>query len=345
MVRQVTKDYIAKVCAVDPATVSLALNNHPRVAASTRLRIQAEARRLGYVPNQAARRLARGRFTRNARAIERVGAVLFDCHIPLRGAYMTLLSGVEQESSDRGGMLVFLRETRDNPGRRLFELGRSGAVDGLVLFGAVDDAAVRQAQTTGLPFVVLGDYVSAIPVHHATVDYPAMGQLAVRHLWDLGHRRIGFLGASMRFGYQREIRDGVKAELRRLGLAVDTEWFQTREGLPILDLTTPVRRLLARRVRPTALVLGESNEATDQLSVLSQAGVKAPDDISLVFCESSDAGPPVPGSTYVDVSMSAVGVAAVALLRQVAAEPDGPSRRVLVTPHLVEGGSSKHKKE
>jgi DNA-binding LacI/PurR family transcriptional regulator len=340
MEKPATKKFIAQVCGVDPATVSLALNNHPRVAARTRLRIQAEARRLGYIPNQAARRLAKGRFARNEPMIERVGAVLFGTHLPLRGSYMALLSGVEEEASDKGGMLVFLREMIDHARPRLLELCRAGVVDGLVLFGAVDNAAVQKAQRTGLPFVVLGDYWGSIDVHQATVDYPAMGRLAVRHLFDRGHRRIGFLGASMRFVYQREIRDGVKAELEYLGLPVKEAWFQTREGLPELDLTTPVRRLVARRAKPTALVLGEAGELADQLNVLSQAGVRVPGDISLVSCEDGDVGSVVPGTAYVDVSLSDVGAAAVSLLRNVVAAPDGPFRRVLIPPRMVEVASS-----
>jgi DNA-binding LacI/PurR family transcriptional regulator len=237
-------------------------------------------------------------------------------------------------------MLVFLREMIDHARPRLLELCRAGVVDGLVLFGAVDNAAVQKAQRTGLPFVVLGDYWGSIDVHQATVDYPAMGRLAVRHLFDRGHRRIGFLGASMRFVYQREIRDGVKAELEYLGLPVKEAWFQTREGLPELDLTTPVRRLVARRAKPTALVLGEAGELADQLNVLSQAGVRVPGDISLVSCEDGDVGSVVPGTAYVDVSLSDVGAAAVSLLRNVVAAPDGPFRRVLIPPRMVEVASS-----
>lgn len=60
----VTQRDIARACRVHPSTICLALNNSPSIPASTRRRIQTEARRLGYQPNAAARNLA---FMRNER--------------------------------------------------------------------------------------------------------------------------------------------------------------------------------------------------------------------------------------------------------------------------------------
>jgi LacI family transcriptional regulator len=307
------------------------------VAERTRLRIQAEARRLGYVANHAARQLAQGRFGRHRRAVERVGFVLFGRHEPLRGAYLAILAGVEQEVAGHGGTLLFMREFSERPRARFVELSRSGAVDGLALVGAVDDAALRKAGRTGLPFVVMGDHHGSSPVHQATADFPEMGRLAVRQLVARGHRRIGFVGATMRYVYQQEIRAGVRAALEESGLPAGAEWIQSHGAGE--NLMTPLRRLLALRPRPTALILGEPKEAGHLLALLSGLGLKAPDDISLLSCEESDSLAVAPGVAHVDASMMEVGAAGAALLREVAAAPDCPVRRVLAAPRFVEGGS------
>lgn len=343
MSKLTSKQAVANVCGVDPATVSLALNNHPRVAERTRTRIQAEARRIGYVPNQAASQLAKGRFSRNLKTVDRVGFVLVGRHEPLRGAYMAILAGVEQEVTDKGGTLLFTREFTERPRARFVELSRSGAVDGLALVGDVNEALLRKAKRTGLPFVVIGDHHGATPVHQATADFRGMGRLAVRHLMKMGHRRIGFVGATMRFVYQQEIRDGVQAALAEFGLDAGPELIQTHDVNDVMG--TPLHRLLALRDRPTALVLGEPKEAARLLELLAECGLKAPDDISLVACEESDSLPVIAGVTYVDVSMVEVGAAGAALLREVAAEPGAPARRVLTAPRLVEGGSVRISKE
>jgi DNA-binding LacI/PurR family transcriptional regulator len=67
--------------------------------------------------------------------------------------------------------------------------------------------------------------------------------------------------------------------------------------------------------------------------------IQVPRDLSVMFCEESDALPVVPGSAYVDAAMSEVGAAGVELLCRVAEEPGIPVRRKLVAPRLVEGWS------
>ncbi len=335
--KQARKQDVAQACGVNLTTVTLALNNHPRVAERTRRRIQAEAHRLGYLPNHAARQLVRQRY--RCPSMERVGLVLFGPHQPLRGPYLAIMAGVEQEVTDKGGTLLFMRETSERPRARFVELSGSGAVDGLTLVGDIDDKALLQVKQVGQPFVVIGDYHGTTPVHQATADFFAMGRLAVQHLVEQGHRRIGFLGATMRFVYQRDIRDGVKRGLAEAGLPVVDELFQTREGFEDYALAVPVRNLLAVRTKPTAVVFGEPGRLPDLLTLLKQHGVKTPDDISLVTCESSDARLVADGVTHVDVSLMEVGAAGAALLREVAAEPGGPVRRVLTAPRLVEGGS------
>ncbi len=341
--KPIRKQDVARACGVNVTTVTLALNNHPRVAERTRLRIQAEASRLGYLANHAALQLVKSRFGRTRQGMDRIGFVLLGPQEPLRGAYTAFMVGIEQEVSAHGGTLLFVRETPARPRPRFVELARSGAVDGLALVGAVDEPALLQAQRTGLPFVVLGDHHGTTPVHQVTADFPAMGRLAVRHLVEQGHRRIGFLGATMQYVYQREIRDGAKAALAEAGLPVGETWVRSH-GVDD-DVITPLHRMLALRPRPTALILGEPNVAAHLLDLLKACGLKVPADISLATCEESDSQPVMAGVTYVDASMAAVGTAGAALLREVAGESGGPARRVLTAPRLVEGGSVRKQKE
>lgn len=334
-----SKPAIARACGVNLTTVTLALNNHPRVAERTRQGIQAEARRIGYVPNHAARQLAQSRFGRHRHSVDRVGFVLFGNRGTLHGIYITILTSLAQEVSAKGGTLLFMHESPECPSR-LNELSRSGAVDGLALVGDVDDKTLLKTKRTGLPFVIVGDYHGSTPVHQATADFTAMGRLAVRRLVELGHRRIGFIGPTMNYVYQCKIRDGVKAGLAEFELPADAEMIQTYVARE--DLMTPLGHLLALKPRPTALILGEPKEVAGLLVVLKECGMKAPDDISLVSCEVSDALS-VPGSvTYVDVLIREVGAAAAALLREVAAEPGCSARQVLIAPRLVEGGSDRN---
>jgi LacI family transcriptional regulator len=332
-----SKQAIAQACGVNLATVSLALNNHARVAERTRLRIQEVARRLGYVPNHAARQLARSRFQRQGRSVERVGLVLFDGGEPLRGVYMAFLTGVEQRVSALGGMLVFVRETAKSPRGRFSGFARSEVVDGLALLGVADDKALRQAKKAGLPMVVIGDNHSSKPVHQVCVDYRAMGRMAVQHLLALGHRRIGFIADRLFHIYQREIAEGAQAAMAEAGLVLQLEVWNIGKTPDEIQpaLRDPIDSFRASGT--TAVLVGEPGRAGVFIDRLAQKGLRVPDDISVVACELSDAKPDSPGMTCVDASMEEVGAIGVDLLREVARTPNGPARSILVPPRLVEG--------
>src|SRR5215510_8935651 len=93
-----TLEAIARAADVSIPTASLALNDHRRVSARTKRRVSEVAAKLGYVPNQAARRLAKARFTQHSRKLDQVGFILYDKTGPeLDGPYLSLMRGVEHQ--------------------------------------------------------------------------------------------------------------------------------------------------------------------------------------------------------------------------------------------------------
>lgn len=339
---QISQGAIARACGVNLTTVALALNHHPRVRERTRLRIEAAAQRLGYEPNHAARNLARRRYHRFTRLVDRVGLVLYSpAEEMLKSVYLAFLLGAEKRVAELGGSLLFLREASTTPDSRLVSLARSGTVDGLILAGDVTDQAVLQATTAKIPFVVLGDYHGSLPVHQANGDYRAMGRLAVQHLLALGHRRIGFLADRLAFAYQRETAAGAQAAMADTGLTLQLEDWSTGQAPDAINRTprSPIDDFHATGT--TALIVGEPGRAGDFLASLTRRGLRVPQDLSLVACEVSDSRPVTPGIAHVDVLMVDAAAAAVDLLRQVTAEPGGPIRTKLIAPRLIEGPSAR----
>lgn len=338
----VSQQDVAKAAGVSPATVSLALNNHPRVSARMRAHVQESAQRLGYVANHAAQQLIRARFGLSQTAdIRQVGFVL--CHgdaSPLLPVYLAFIQGVEQEVAARNGVLVFLRATGDAFLKRLALLHQSGMVEAWILAGTVTEETVAPVEALHRPLVILGDQQCPRPLHHATMDFRLMGRLAVRHLVELGHRQIGFVGACMRFAYQWNILDGFKAGMAEARLPVAASAIATRQGLanPRSRINDAVGRLLQGKLRPTALVFGEPNESELALASLANRGIRVPDDLSIVFCEHPDGGAVLAdGITRVEAAAADAGRAAVSLLAEVAAQRDTPPRLVLTAPRLVPG--------
>jgi DNA-binding LacI/PurR family transcriptional regulator len=342
----ITQRDVARAAGVSLPTAQLALNNHRRVSAQTKLKVQAAAKRLGYVPNHAARQLIRVRYGVGANPeISQFGVLsCLDAHKtgPLNPTSLAFLSGVEEGVADRSGVLVYLRQANAEAARRLADLTRAGTVEGWIAFGHVDDRLAASLDTLGCPWVVLGDHACSRPVHQATVDFRQMGRLAVRHLAGLGYRRIGFLGSHMRYVYAGEILAGYREAMRDAGLAVRTEAIMVCELDERLhpwavECLTRFRRRGGSRA---ALVCAQPGESAAILSLCSELGIRVPEELGLVFCEMTDSLPFVPGVARVEASAVEAGRSAVALLADIAARKHPPMQRLLVTPRTVPGTSA-----
>lgn len=334
---------VAKAAGVSPTTASLALNNHPRVSAKTTLHVQTVAKRLGYVPNHAARQLIRSRFGTSPNAdLHQIGVV--SCMGPERSASlnptdMAFLNGVEQGVAARSGVLVYLRRTDEESAKRLTHLTSSGTVEGWITFGWVDDEQAALLDGLARPWVALGDHGCSRPVHQVNLDFRLMGQLAVRRLVELGHRRIGFVGSRMRFAYSKEILAGFREAMGAAGLALPSETVLLREIGPgarswLNEALAATRNLTSP---PTAYVYAEPGQSVTVLSICSELGIRVPDETSLVFCEMSDGLPFSRDIARIEASAVEAGRAAVGLLMEVAAQRDAPPRQVLVAPQAVDG--------
>jgi DNA-binding LacI/PurR family transcriptional regulator len=329
---------IARVARVSIATASLALNNHNRVSSRTKLRVAKAAARLGYVPNHAARRLARSRFARETNPFDQVGFVFFDrMGSELDALYLAMLRGAEYQLSKCGAALTFLRiaseEDRDKVGR----LVKAAWVDGWLVVGDVDDDSLRQFQTPNRPCVVLAGHRCTQPVHNADIDFPAVGRLAAEHLASLGHRRIGYLGGSMRHQYQWDTLNGFRAIARERGMEIVEELHPAHPDGPLRPASERLRDLLALRPLPTAIVTAEHSYGLTALDLLRQYELEVPREISLLGCQLEGLSGSRTGLTRIEQPFSEVGRAGALLLKEVAARPGVPARQVRVSPVLCEG--------
>jgi DNA-binding LacI/PurR family transcriptional regulator len=171
---------VARRAGVSQSTVSLVLSGKGagRISARTEEAVRAAAAELGYRPNVAARTLRTG-------TTRTVGLVVTDVTHPFFGP---VLRGA-QAAAWRAGYAVALVDVANDPDRERasFEALRAGPADGFMFF-TVD------------PPEASGEHVVAIEVQPPGLAYVRFDtergtELAVRHLLDLGHTRIGHLGS------------------------------------------------------------------------------------------------------------------------------------------------------
>jgi DNA-binding LacI/PurR family transcriptional regulator len=290
----VTQKDIANRLGVSRELVKGALNGYPDVAETTRVRIFEEAKRMGYNAhsNHSARAMAALRNGRSIKtghiAVVIGGMVITPAQDPFFGP---LLEGITIEAArqERHVTTFTLWESND---KELPPLIAARAMDG-VICTSVWPTIYDQSRALGLPVAVLNwDEDSTI-----LPDLREGTRQATRHLIDLGHRNIAFLGrvdlpGALAIGYNiKERVAGYKAALSEAGLPEPKEsWIDlTAPGPGPVEGTTGLQNLLARnnyqrgkQLPFSALVCYNDAIAMGAIRSLESIGLRVPADISVV---------------------------------------------------------------
>lgn len=215
----VTQKEIAERLDISRSLVARALKGHTEVAESTRLRIQNAAREMGYdtTTNSAARELIGKRYGQTSK--NGIIAVMYGVmnaatprSLPF---YVQVFDGMEAECN-RLGLDLCLCLVRPDHMPRLI---REGKVDGVISLG-YETFYVDPIQEAGMPVVVFHTHCEEVDTV-APNDYEA-ARLATRHLIELGHRRIGFLGVRHYTGHASQLRlQAFQDEMAAHGVPVD----------------------------------------------------------------------------------------------------------------------------
>ncbi len=324
--RRVTIKDIATAAAVDPSTVTRALQGSQRVKPETRERIAALAVQMGYVPNMAARTLV----TRRSHLL---GIVIPDMTNPF---FADLARGVEDESA-KHQLQVLIRNTEGD------EAAERDAIT-FFLELKVDGLLVPMARCTPEYYASLGTQVPLVHVnrtdteHYVSCDTRGGSAALMQHLFELGHRRIGFVA-----GPTGPIRtpkiEAYRQALNSVGIAYSPDLIYSFDGR-LEDTERLTQQILATSPRPTAVFAWNDVCAMGVIRALRDRGVAVPtdlsvaghDDIALASCYE----PPL---TTVHWPMYELGQQSVRYLyrlreRQPASIPDIPD------PQLVVRGST-----
>jgi LacI family transcriptional regulator len=265
---------VAADAGVSVATVARVLNGDPqlRVRPTTRERVLAAADALDYRPN----RVASGLRTR------RTGTIALVLPDPQNLAWGETLRGVERAAAERGYVVVVADAhgpTLD--ARQLTQFVLEGRMDGLlVAFATVVDELVAQIASRGLPLVPINSR-SAIVDGSVTMDDALACRLAVDHLVELGHRRIGFLAgrADTDVGRRREV--GYREAMARHGLAVAAGWVIPGDYTE-RQAAMSAEAALATEDRPSAVFAVNLPSALGLRAAARARGLRIPDDLSIV---------------------------------------------------------------
>jgi hypothetical protein len=211
---------------------------------------------------------------------------------------------------------------------------------GCILVNVVTPELAQWLNERQIPFVVqyyLRYTTDGLPKHHAVfINKTGGGFDAARHLLDLGHRRIGFVGwLPGRHRFSR-VHEGYAAALACAGLAPAPEDlldFSTDEP----GLAAPVMRaFLSRPDRPTAMVTESDSTALGALMAARALGIRVPGELSIVgFNDQAEAAASDPPLTTISSPRRLLARRAVEMLIEAAAGEGREPRTEVLNCRLV----------
>jgi DNA-binding LacI/PurR family transcriptional regulator len=271
--RQVSIKDIAKAARVSHPTVSRALRGSPLVNADTADRIRKIADQLGYRPNA----VARGLVTRKTGTIGVVVTTIADPFIA------EVVSGIE-EAANEHGYSVFLANSNAQPARELNVVRsfQERRVDG-ILVAASRVGALYSPYLSKLkvPIVLINNQHPGPFVHAVLIDNVSASLQAVRHLIEIGHRRIAYMGDQFGFQSDTERFNGYRQALAMADLPFLPELVVHGDGRPEGGGAS-MGKLLAFPQPPTAVFCYNDMSAVGALSAVRAHGLHVPHDISIV---------------------------------------------------------------
>ena len=265
---------VAREAGVSVATVSRVINNSPQVTEKTKQKINDVISRLGYAPNPLARALNVGR-------TKTVGAVIPTLDHAIFANFLNAMEEVLAKSNYR----LVVATTGGEPAvemervQALLEMG----VEGIVLSGTAHRPEIDlMSSRHDAPVILTSCFDRA--ASHPTIGYDnyQLAKLAMRHLDQLGHRRICVVHGPLRNNDRTQAR---LAGARDYDPAIDVSAVETE--LSEAGGTTALLSILAMNPRPTALLCLSDVIALGALFELQRASLKTPDDISVMGFDNS----------------------------------------------------------
>ncbi|GHF53684.1 LacI family transcriptional regulator [Deinococcus metalli] len=325
---------IAREAQVSPATVSRVLNGTARVTPEKAARVMEAVNRLNFRLNSStfARHLLAGK-------LRAVGVIIPVLHDEFFG---TMITGIEERLRAHGvHMLCALGQENGPDELTALETLLKGRPDGVIAFADwLADAALIDLDASGIPVVVLNRSIPELAPHCLRLDNALGGDLATRHLLELGHTRVAHITGSFDRLDVRERYAGYHAALRAGGGTIDDRLEVTGVWAEEIEGGRAAVKRLHRRTDFTAVFAANDWLALGAVQGLRDLGLRVPEDVSVVgFDNRRVTELSAPAMTVIDFPRLQMGqLAADHLLAILAGEPVLPLP--LLTPRLMIRGST-----
>lgn len=281
---------IAEYAGVSKSTVSLVMNEKPGVSEKMRQQVMEAVRILERERTHAA--------GPGASALSIM--VLHPPVLPSSYVFSEVLQGIQAAASEYNVQLrlvVNAREVSQQHVSQLYLSEDSLRPDGVLIFGAQQhEPLLVKIREHGIPCVVLGREAKQYAISGIERDEVYYARQAVRHLIDLGHTQIAFVGGEPVYDFTFNRLEGYQQALAAAGIAV------IEPQICLGDGRTATQNVLKNMPDVTAMLFVNDSYAAAGLPVLAEHNLTIPDDISVVSFDDTNIArehePPLTSISY-----------------------------------------------
>ncbi len=276
----VTIKDIAKATGVSHSTVSRAMRGSSLISEETTKRIKETALNLGYFPSAAARSLKTNRS-------QALGIIVSNIDDPY---FSEILQGIE-EIGQNNNYSLFIAASQRDPEREvsIVQAMRQHRVDGVIICSTnFSDQQSKQFSKYGIPIVVINNQAAEdyrYSIYHDDMDG---SQQLTRHLIELGHRKIAYLGYALSGRTNMDRLAGFRHEMESARLTIPPGYIHQITESGLSGGLSGVDHFLRLAEHPTALVCYNDMLAIGVIRGLRQAGVSIPQEISVTGFDNID---------------------------------------------------------
>jgi LacI family transcriptional regulator len=334
-IESITLRDVARRAGVHAGTASRALNPRTRslVNSDTARRVMQAADELGYRPNPIARSLKTNRSST-------IGVLLPDLTNPL---FPPIVRSIEDALAKVGYTALLANSDNDPEKERLhFETMKARQVEGFIMATAErDHPLIEDAIAADVPIVLVNRTVDSSRAFAVITDDRKGAGLAVGHLTELGHERIAHIVGPETYSTGKARHQGFVDAMRRAGLRADRRLVRFTRAFTESEGARVFRKLVADKRDFTAVFAGNDLLALGCYDVMSEVGLRCPEDVSIVgFNDIPFLDKLRPSLTTIRVPHYEIGARATELLLARLQDPSFEPVTVLLEPELIVRGST-----
>ena len=308
MTDKITIQDLAKELNLTAATVSRALNNHPRISDKTKKAVWELAEKVNYKRNQLASSLRSGRsFT--------IGVIIPSAEINFFGS---VVHGIESIANTYG-YNILIYQSNESPVYEVkaTETFISAKVDGILASIAketFDFSHYLEIRRRNIPLVFFDRSKDSLNIPSVVIDDFKGAFIATEHLIKQGYKRIAHISGQQHLKIFKDRLDGYKAALEEYGIKLEQELI-FNGNVSINAGKEAMNYFLSLRVPPDAIFAVEDFTALGVIKSAKERKIKIPDDLGVIgFCNEAFCEHITPSLSSIDQQTVQMGKEAFSLL-------------------------------